>query len=260
MSSSRSLRDQIARAVVAVRVVRLQDAQAILDGQAGCDDEETAGEVFAAGPANGVERLPGDQHRHDGRLSGARGELQREPLDLRIRVGIDRLQVVEQPFARNQMRRDFGKPDRRFDRLDLTEERPDAAEFVMPPVLQESCRLRRHLPLAGRQIAPRVDLRADFIDDRCEVVRLLLRRKAFAFVEVQLLLTAPAPLFRLRDRCDELGPTSPVEQVPGGLTRLVELPMLTRILVRRVDDGPVEERVRHSLMVVGHQPSRRHGF
>ena len=155
------VRDQLARAVVVVRVVRLQDAQAIADGQAGCDDEKAAGEVFAAGPANGVERLPGDQHRHDGRLAGARGELQREPLDLRIRVGVDRLQVVEQSFARRQMRRDFGEPDRRFDRLDLTEERSDAAELVMSPVLKESCRLRRHLPLAGRQIAPRVDLRRE---------------------------------------------------------------------------------------------------
>ena len=114
--------------------------------------------------------------------------------------------------------------------------------------VEKPCGLRRHLPLAGRQVAPRVDLRANFIDDRCEVVRLFLRRKAFAFVEVQLLLTAPAPLFRLRDRCDELGPPPSVDQVSGGLTRFVELPMLTRILVRRVDDRPVEERVRHSLV------------
>ena len=92
-----------------------------------------------------------------------------------------------------------------------------------------------------------VDLRANFIDDRCQVVRLFLRRKAFAFVEVQLLLTAPAPLFRFRDRCDELCPPPSVEQVSGGLTRFVELPMLMRVLVRRVDDGPVEERVGHSL-------------
>ena len=76
-------------------------------------------------------------------------------------------------------------------------------------------------------------------------VRLLLRREAFAFVEVQFLLTAPKPLFRLRDRCDELGPPPFVDQVSGGLTRFVELPMLMRVLVRRVDDRPVEERVRH---------------
>ena len=237
------VRDQLARAVVVVRVVRLQDAQAIADGQAGCDDEKAAGEVFAAGPANGVERLPGDQHRHDGRLAGPRGEFQREPLDLRIRVGVDRLQVVEQSFARRQMRRDFGKPDRRFDRLDLTEERTDAAELVMSPVLEKSRRLRRHLPLAGRQVAPRVDLPAHLVDDRREVVGLLLRRKALALVEVQFLLTAPTPLLGLRNRRDEFGAAASLEQVTSGLARLVELPMLMRVLVRRVDDGPVEERV-----------------
>src|SRR5206468_1814551 len=102
------------------------------------------------------------------------------------------------------MGRDFGEPDRRFDRLDLTEERPEAAELVMPPMLEEPCGLRRHLPLAGRQAAPRVNLPAHFVDDGREVVRLLLRRKAPALVEVQFLLPASAPLFRLRDRRDEL--------------------------------------------------------
>jgi hypothetical protein len=97
MSSSRSC--GLARAVVAVRVVRLQNAQAIADSQAGCDDEKSASEMFAAGPTNGVERLPGDQHRHDGRLSRTRGEFQREPLDLGIRVGVDCLQIVEQSFS-----------------------------------------------------------------------------------------------------------------------------------------------------------------
>ena len=42
-------RDQLAAGVVAVRVVRLQDAQAVLDGEAGRDDQEAAGEVLAAG-------------------------------------------------------------------------------------------------------------------------------------------------------------------------------------------------------------------
>ena len=42
-------RDQLAAGVVAVGVVRLEDAQAILDRQAGRDDEEAAGEVLAAG-------------------------------------------------------------------------------------------------------------------------------------------------------------------------------------------------------------------
>src|SRR6266849_5638509 len=108
------------------------------------------------------------------------------------------------------MRRDFGEPDRRFDRLDLTEKRSDPAELVMPPVLEQSCRLGCDLPLAYRQIAPRVYLRANFIDDRCEVVRLLLRRKALAFVEVKFLLTAAAPLLRLGYGRYELRPATPI--------------------------------------------------
>ena len=146
------------------------------------------------------------------------------------------------------MRRDFGEPDRRFNRLDLTEERPDAAELVMPPVVQESCGLRRHLPLASRQIAPGVDLRANFVDDRGEVVCLLLGRQAFAFIEVKLLLAAPAPLLRLGYGRDELSPATPVDQMPGRLPRLVEFPMLMRVLVRRIDDRMVEKWVRHSIV------------
>src|SRR5437899_1791630 len=95
------------------------------------------------------------------------------------------------------MRRDFGEPDRRFHCFDLAEERSHAAELVMSPVLEQSCRLGRDLPLACRQIAPCVDLRANLIDDRREVVRLLLRRKALALVKVKFLLTAPTALLRL---------------------------------------------------------------
>ena len=42
----------------------------------GRDDQEAAGELLAGGAAHGVDRLPGDQHRHDGGLAGAGGELQ----------------------------------------------------------------------------------------------------------------------------------------------------------------------------------------
>ena len=42
-------RDQLAAGVVAVRVVRLEDAQAVLDGQPGRDDQEATRELLAAG-------------------------------------------------------------------------------------------------------------------------------------------------------------------------------------------------------------------
>ena len=60
------------------------------------------------------------------------------------------VEVLEQPLARREVRRDLGEPDRGLDRLDLAEERPDAAELVVPPVLEQARGLGRHLPLARR--------------------------------------------------------------------------------------------------------------
>ena len=83
-----------------------------------------------------------------------------------------------------RLRRDLGQPDGRLDRLDLAEERADAAELVMPPVLEQARRLRRDLPLVGiRQCPPLVHVLAHLVDDRGGVVLLLLRREALALVE-----------------------------------------------------------------------------
>ena len=49
-----SLRHQFATGVVAVRVVRLQDTETILDRQTGRDDEKAAREVFASGAADAL--------------------------------------------------------------------------------------------------------------------------------------------------------------------------------------------------------------
>ena len=87
------------------------------------------------------------------------------------------------------MRRDLGQPDRRFDRLDLAEERTDAAELVVPPVLKQAGRFGRDLPMIGvGQAPPCVHVLAHSIDDRGRVILLLFRRKPFAFVENDLLL------------------------------------------------------------------------
>ena len=80
--------DQLAALVVAVRVVGLEHAQAIADRDAGSDDEEAAGELLAVRPADGVDRLPGDEHRHDRGLAGAGGELQGQ--SRQIGVGLRR--------------------------------------------------------------------------------------------------------------------------------------------------------------------------
>ncbi len=92
-------RDELAAGVVAVRIVRLQDAQPVLDRQAGRDDEKAAGEVLAARAAHGVDRLPGDQHRHDGGLARAGRQLQREPHQFGIGVLVGRGEMFENALA-----------------------------------------------------------------------------------------------------------------------------------------------------------------
>ena len=58
--------DQFAVFVVAVGIVGLEDAEPVADGEAGGDYQESAGEFAAAGTADSVDGLPGDEHGHDG--------------------------------------------------------------------------------------------------------------------------------------------------------------------------------------------------
>ena len=112
-------------------------------------------------------------------------------IEFGVRVALTAFRLSSSRLPDAELRRDLGQPDRRFDRLDLTEERPDAAELVMPPVLEQPRGLRRHLPLARfgslRHVSTcaRTSLMIE-VRSYC----LLLRRQAFAFVEDQLLLTA----------------------------------------------------------------------
>src|SRR5690606_4117488 len=140
----------------------------------------------------------------------------------------------------------LGQPDDGLDRFHLAEERPHGAEAVVAPMLEKPRRLGGYTPLALGQAAPRVYRAADLIDDRRELVLLLLGRKALAFVEAQLRLRSSAcPLFRLRDRRDERNLAALLDDPLGRLTVLVELPVAARVLVWRIQDGLVEERVGH---------------
>ena len=67
---------EFALAVIAVRVVRQQHLQSVLDGNPRRDDEESAREPVAAGMAHRVDGLPRDQHRHYCCLARAGRELQ----------------------------------------------------------------------------------------------------------------------------------------------------------------------------------------
>ena len=157
-------------------------------------------------------------------------------------------EMIQEPLAVPVLRRDLGQPDRRLDRLDLAEERADAAELVVPPVLEQPGGFRRHLPLVGiGQGPPRVHMSPDLVDDRGRVVLLLLGREALPFVEDKA-LSAPQllALLRLRDRRDELGTAPGVDDLLGGLAGLVQLPVPRRVLVGGVQDRLVEERIGHA--------------
>ena len=115
----------------------------------------------------------------------------------------------------------------------------------MPPVLQEPGGFRGHLPVVGvRQAMPRLNERASLVDDLGRVVLLHLVGDAVAAVGQQdLLALASFPPLRLRDRRDEVSAAAGRENVLGRLTRLVELPVLGRALIGRVQDRPLEERL-----------------
>ncbi len=85
---------------------------------------------------HGIDRLPRNQHRHDGGLARACRQLQSEAQQLRIGLLVAALDV--RPELRNpwpELRRDLCEPDRRLDGFDLAEERTDAFELMMPPML-----------------------------------------------------------------------------------------------------------------------------
>ena len=171
------------------------------------------------GAAHGVDRLPSDQHRHDRGLACAGGELQRETHELGVGVPVRCGKVLQYVLPRRRLRRDLGQPDGRFNRLDLTEERANVVELVVPPMLQQPRCFRRDLPCWSRQASPLVHFLANPIDDRGGIVLLFLGRKSFAFVENNLLLVGrPFSLLRLWDRRDELGAAAMFDDLLRRLT------------------------------------------
>ena len=83
-----------------------------------------------------VQGLPGDEHRHDDGLAGARGHLERsprEPAVVRLVLGLEPLAPVG---VRRMSARDLGQEDRCLGRLALGED--DAVLAVrVGPVLEE---------------------------------------------------------------------------------------------------------------------------
>ena len=166
--------DEFPVLVVAVGVVGLQHSQAILDGDAGGDDQEAAGEPPAVRMPGCVDGLPGDQHGHDGRLAGAGGEFQRQSGKSRIGLFVGGVQVFEEPLSGvAEARCDFGQPDDGFRGFDLAEEGAEAVRLAGAPVLEEVGRFRRDAPLFLRECPPVADVMADALNDLRQVVLLV---------------------------------------------------------------------------------------
>ena len=227
---------EVALGVIAFGIVRLQDAQAVFDGEAGGDDEEAVREPLAVLVSRGVDRLPSDQHGHDGRLSGPSGQFQGEPKQFGIGVVVGPYQMVEKSPARLRFGSDLGHPDRGFDGLYLTEKGPYAAELVMPPVLEQAGRFRRDLPLVGVGPGPPPrHLASNLIDERGRVVLLFLGGEPFAFVEDDRLLRGgPLAFLRFGDGRDELRTAASLDDPLSRLAVIIEFPMAVGILVGRV--------------------------
>ena len=238
---------ELAAGVVAVRVVRLQHPEPVPDRDAGSDHQEPARESLAARPADRVDRLPGDDHRHDRGLAGAGGELQGQPREAGVGFLAGGVHLIDELLPLLAERRShLGQPDRGLHRFDLAEEGPDIAEPVAAPVLEEPRRLGRHPPRGRvRQFAPPIHAVAHAADEGRQVVLLgagleRLRGGVEDDLGLSFLL-----LLGFGDRRDErhLAPlgNDPVRRLAG----LVELPVLRGVLVGRVQDRLLEESPVH---------------
>ena len=168
-------REKLAAVVIAVGIVGLEDAETVLDGDAGGDDKKTAGEFPSVGPADGVDGLPGDDHRHDGSLAGAGGELQRDAGQLRVGVPAGAGEPVEDALAgRPQLGGNLGQPDDCLDGLDLAEERAVIAEPMMAPMEEQPGGFWSDTPVVGAlYLSPIIDPAANLIDRGSDELVLL---------------------------------------------------------------------------------------
>jgi hypothetical protein len=119
----------------------------VFDRETRRHDEETTREVGASRPANRVDGLPRDDHRHYRGFSGTRRELQGQPRKIGIGIPIRVRYVIDKPLSGlPELWSHLCKPDCGFHCLDLAKERTNIVELELTPMLEK----RRSLPNACR--------------------------------------------------------------------------------------------------------------
>ena len=141
--------------------------------------------------------------------------------------------MLDKLFASGSaLRCDFRKPDRGFHGLELAEEWTDVVELEMPPVFEQCRSFWSDLPVIGAwKVPPGVHVKAQVVDDRRRVVRLLFGRKTLALIEDERSL-AGLLFFGLWNRGDERRRSTGVYRFLCRLPLWVELPVSRRWIVR----------------------------
>ena len=127
--------------------------------------------------------------------------------------------------------------------------------MVVSPVPQQTSGFWSYSPLAGvRQGSPLVDLPAHSIDDCLEVVLLVFSSQLPCFlIEHQrgLLLGSSPSSPGLGDRCDEVGWPACLDNLLGWLSVCIQFPMTLGVLVGRVEDRSLEEKITQNVALSG---------
>jgi hypothetical protein len=234
-------------AVVTVGVVGLEHLEPVADGEAGRHHQKAAGEASAAGLADGVGGLPGDDHGHDGGFAGAAGQFQRPTHEFRIRSVVGVGKVFQKLFAGlAPLRGDLGEPDGGLYSFDLAEERMNVAELVMTPVLRKTLGVGRDLPSVGVwNAAPLVHKIAKLIDYGGRgVILLILGGEPLAFVvNYLLLLRGGLLLARLGNGGDELGLAAGLDDALRRPAVFVQLLIASGVVIGAVENRPLEKLI-----------------
>ena len=220
-------RDDAELPVVVVGVRRIEDRQPALDGEAGGDHQDVAGEPAVLRIGGLVQHLPGDHHRHDHGLAGAGRHLGAQPRECSAVAG----NVDAHPVGGRRL----AQPHQGLHRLELAEEEPARIELLrVGPVREQPPGHGGGAGVAGGP--PRLDARADGVDQRN------LDRDARIVERPRV------------GRSDDVSRRPAARRQVEQPRRPVVPPVPRRLLIRRVDRQPVDGGLRHysgSLLIDG---------